>query len=211
MYVVKLNSISELEEKGLILMDEGLNIENHIDKYLKKKNITPGDLSKMSGLSRQSINSVMKGRMKPGIDFAMKVSYVLDTPIEELFSLKEGAWIKTEKTNDESTLYVDVARLEIIDGNVRRKRMEEDNYEYFNLETKNYLTKEDYLNELENEINKRLKDEIDKLYENKANSKKRIEVITKMAKDKITEDFNEINVKLYRKLARKISPLINRL
>ena len=209
MYITKLNSIYDLEKNGLMIMDEGLNIENNIAKYLKKKNITPGDLSKMSGLSRQSINSVMKGRMKPGVDFALKVSYVLDTPIEELFNLKDGAWVKTEKTTDESTLYIDMARIEIIDGEVRKSRLEEDNFEYYNIETKEYLTKEEYLNRLDNEINENVQ-ELVKEYYLENGSKKRVEVVTKIIKDRITENFNKTNTKLYRKLARKISPLVNR-
>jgi SPX domain protein involved in polyphosphate accumulation len=64
----KINSLSELKEKGLCIIDEDEpTVENHIMQILKEKGLLVSDLAKLTGISRQNINAVVKNKMKPGV------------------------------------------------------------------------------------------------------------------------------------------------
>lgn len=209
---IKLNSIDELIKKGYLLLEEGIPVSNKIDKILRDKQITPADLSKMTGISRQNINSVMKGKMKPGVDFVLKVIYVLDTPIEEIFQLKESAWVSTAKSTEESTLYVDLVGLRIIDGKTKKEEIFSLGFEYYDTIEKKELTEEEFKNFLNEYIDDNLNitvvemsDQIDT--DGRKLSQKSLEAL---AKEKLKQTFEERYIKKYRKLAKKVTPIINR-
>ncbi|HCL4480242.1 TPA: helix-turn-helix transcriptional regulator [Clostridium botulinum] len=209
---IKLNSIDELTKKGYLILEEGIPVSNKIDKILRDKQITPADLSKMTGISRQNINSVMKGKMKPGVDFVLKVIYVLDTPIEEIFQLKESAWVSTAKSTEESTLYVDLVGLRIIDGKTKKEEIFSLGFEYYDTIEKKELTEEEFKNFLNEYIDDNLNitvvemsDQIDT--DGRKLSQKSLEAL---AKEKLKQTFEERYIKKYRKLAKKVTPIINR-
>ena len=81
----KFNSLEELKELGLYIIDEDeIVVENNIEEKCKERGMSISDLAKLTGLSRQNINAVTKNKMKPGIDFALKCSYVLNVPVEDI-------------------------------------------------------------------------------------------------------------------------------
>lgn len=209
---IKLNSIDELTKNGYLILEEGIPVSNKIDEILRDKQITPADLSKMTGISRQNINSVMKGKMKPGVDFVLKVIYVLDTPIEEIFQLKESAWVSTAKSTEESTLYVDLVGLRIIDGKTKKEEIFSLGFEYYDTIEKKELTEEEFKNFLNEYIDDNLNitvvemsDQIDT--DGRKLSQKSLEAL---AKEKLKQTFEERYIKKYRKLAKKVTPIINR-
>ena len=51
--------------------------------------ITQDDLAKKIGVSRQTINSIEKGRYVPSTVLALKLSIVFNKPVNEFFSLEE--------------------------------------------------------------------------------------------------------------------------
>ena len=51
--------------------------------------ITQDDLAKKIGVSRQTINSIEKGRYVPSTVLALKLSAVFNKPVNEFFSLEE--------------------------------------------------------------------------------------------------------------------------
>lgn len=51
--------------------------------------ITQDDLAKKIGVSRQTINSIEKGRYVPSTVLALKLSTVFNKPVNEFFSLEE--------------------------------------------------------------------------------------------------------------------------
>jgi putative transcriptional regulator len=56
---------------------------------VKNGDLTQQDLADLVGCSRQTINSIEKGKFKPSIELVLKLSKVLKTPVEELFQLSD--------------------------------------------------------------------------------------------------------------------------
>lgn len=203
----KINSLEELKTKGLSIIDEDETIvENRIMEKLQEKNLLVSDLAKLTGIARQNINVVVKHKMKPGIDFAIKVAYVLDVPVEELFTLTEDAWVKPYKPKRDSTLYVDVVNLMILDTTAKKEEIAKNGHEYFNPETQKYLTKEEYAELEAMYIEENLVEKVEELIEEGSDyTKKQLE---SHAKDDLRKEFDAKYVKMYKKLGEKIQPYV---
>ncbi len=65
-------------------MRNSLKIERAI------KNLTQDDLSKLIGVSRQTINSIEKGRYVPSTVLALKISKIFEKPVNEIFELEDS-------------------------------------------------------------------------------------------------------------------------
>ena len=46
-----------------------------------------GELAKLAGVSRQTINAIETGRYEPSLSLALKLSHLFGCTVEELFSL----------------------------------------------------------------------------------------------------------------------------
>jgi putative transcriptional regulator len=64
-------------------------MKNTIKIERAKNNFTQEDLAKLLGVSRQTINSIEKGRYVPSTTLALKMSGVFGVSVNELFSLEE--------------------------------------------------------------------------------------------------------------------------
>ena len=64
-------------------MTNNLKIERAI------KNLTQDDLAKLCGVSRQTINSIEKGRYVPSTVLALKISKIFDKPVNSIFVLDD--------------------------------------------------------------------------------------------------------------------------
>lgn len=209
--IKKLNSIEELSESGYVVFNQSEIIVNNLQEILNEKQISPADLSKMTGIQRQNINSIIKGTMKPGIDFALKMAYVLNKHVEEIFELTDDAWLQIVKNTDESTLYLNNADLTIIDGKAKSTLVKADHLEYYDSATKRELTKEEYMNELDEYIYDHLYITVEEISENIVSNKKVSErELEAMAKKKLTKDFQKSYIPKYSKLAKRIKPLVNK-
>nr|WP_321357976.1 helix-turn-helix transcriptional regulator [uncultured Draconibacterium sp.] len=62
-------------------MQNRLKIERAI------KNLTQDDLAKLIGVSRQTINSIEKGRYVPSTVLALKISKVFEKTVNDIFEL----------------------------------------------------------------------------------------------------------------------------
>jgi putative transcriptional regulator len=65
------------------------NIRNTLKVQRAKKDLTQEQLAHLVGVTRKTINSVEKGKYVPSTYLALKLSRVLEVPIEELFQLIE--------------------------------------------------------------------------------------------------------------------------
>ncbi|AHW58902.1 putative transcriptional regulator [Draconibacterium orientale] len=65
-------------------MQNRLKIERAI------KNLTQDDLAKLIGVSRQTINSIEKGRYVPSTVLALKISKIFEKPVNEIFELEDS-------------------------------------------------------------------------------------------------------------------------
>lgn len=53
------------------------------------KNITQEELSKLVGVSRQSINAIESGKYIPSTVLALKIAQVFEKSVEDIFQLEE--------------------------------------------------------------------------------------------------------------------------
>jgi DNA-binding XRE family transcriptional regulator len=57
-----------------------------IKELRARYNLTQEDLAKKAGVRRETILFLEKGKYNPSLKLAMKISLILKTPIEEIFS-----------------------------------------------------------------------------------------------------------------------------
>ncbi|WP_180953936.1 helix-turn-helix transcriptional regulator [Bacillus sp. M6-12] len=203
----KIKSLAELKQKGLCIIDEDeTTVENHIMTILKEKGLLVSDLAKLTGISRQNINAVVKNKMKPGVDFALKVSHVLGISVEELFTLTESAWVKPYKQERDSTLYVDVVNLMILDNTAKKEEIAVNGFEYFNQDTKQYMTRDEHAELLKELLNNHTPAKVEELKEE--GSDLSTVKLTSQAKEELRNEFNEKYIKVYKKLGERIQPYV---
>ena len=65
-----------------------MEIANSLKVWRAKGNITQGQLAKEVALSRQTINSIERGKFIPSVLSALKIAVFFKTNIEEIFYLK---------------------------------------------------------------------------------------------------------------------------
>jgi putative transcriptional regulator len=65
-----------------------MEIENNLKVWRAKGNITQEQLAKEVGLSRQTINSIERGKFIPTVLSALKIAMFFKINIEEIFYLK---------------------------------------------------------------------------------------------------------------------------
>lgn len=64
-------------------------MENKIREMRKQKKLTQEELSKLVGVSRQSIIAIESGKFNPSLELAYNISRVFDCTIEEVFIFEE--------------------------------------------------------------------------------------------------------------------------
>lgn len=64
-------------------------MNNRIEEIRNAKGIKQEELSKMLGVSRQTISSLENGRYNPSIILAFKIAKLFDLAIEEIFIYEE--------------------------------------------------------------------------------------------------------------------------
>lgn len=67
-------------------------MKNTIKVERAKKDLTQADLAERVGVSRQTINSIEKGRFIPSTLLALKIAHVFKEPVDNIFSLEEEDW-----------------------------------------------------------------------------------------------------------------------
>ncbi|WCF11759.1 helix-turn-helix transcriptional regulator (plasmid) [Paenibacillus thiaminolyticus] len=203
----KINNLAELKERGLyIIEDDESMVENYLLQVLKDKGLNPSDLAKLTGISRQNINAIIHNKMRPGIDFVLKISYVLGEPIESLFKLTENAWVIPYKGEKDSSVYIDVFRLEIVDNSEKREQIKKTGEEYFDRETNQTYTKEEYASMQKLHIEKHLAKREESLSTKHPKLSKTI--INSYAIDELKKEFNSRYSKIYKKLGYRFQPIV---
>ena len=74
-------------------MDETLN--NTLKVHRAMRDLTQADLAAKAGVTRKSVNAIETGRMVPSVLLALKLARALGVPVETIFSLENGAAVKT--------------------------------------------------------------------------------------------------------------------
>ncbi|MGR3811339.1 helix-turn-helix transcriptional regulator [Jiulongibacter sp. NS-SX5] len=67
-------------------------MKNSIKVERAKNDFTQADLAEKVGVSRQTINSIEKGRFIPSTVLALKIAEVCNAKIHDVFMLEESDW-----------------------------------------------------------------------------------------------------------------------
>lgn len=158
-YKKQIQDLKELEEMGVHLIeDEQDTVAHRLQEILKEKGLLISDLSKLTGISRQNINAVMRNKMKPSIEFVLKVSYVLNLEkVNDLFRLTDNAWYKPYSIEGDLTTYLNTLTMTILDTKERKLEKAYKDKEYYDVHTKELLDKKTY----EARLQKRIANQID--------------------------------------------------
>ncbi|MEK3955991.1 MULTISPECIES: helix-turn-helix transcriptional regulator [unclassified Psychrobacillus] len=151
-----LEGIWEIEKLGLVLDKEEDVIDNKIMDILDDKRMILSTLAKKTGLSRQLVNTIVTGKSKPGIDAALKISYVLGEPVEKLFSLTDSAWLTPLKSDSDTSLYLSMVDNEVLPYHERTLRIKADKMEYFNPGTRKKFTKKEIERSMKSYVEERI-------------------------------------------------------
>lgn len=200
---INLNDVSELEKMGYLLMDDEENsIDNNLSLLLKEKRMSIPELAGLVGVTRQSVNLIIRNKLNVGLDTALKISTVLGVSVEDIFRLTEGAWIYQVTTFRESAVFLEMKNLEIIGRKEKVKRIKQNGAEYFNKNTGELLTKREY----EELVRIRNEEFYDSYYEQLSAMHPQIKYakLMSMTKEKIEEELGLEYSKLYKKIGKRI-------
>ena len=64
-------------------------VKNRLKVFRVMKDLTQEELAELVGVSRQTIIAVEKGKYNPSVYLALKLARVLDTTVEEIFTIEE--------------------------------------------------------------------------------------------------------------------------
>ena len=64
-------------------------VRSRVKEQRLRRGLTQEELARSVGVSRQSINSIERGRYTPSLALALKFARVFDCPTDELFELEE--------------------------------------------------------------------------------------------------------------------------
>lgn len=65
-------------------------VRNRLRELLAERTMSQGELAKLAGLTRPTVNWIINGRYLPKIDTALRIARVLRVPVERLWTLEEG-------------------------------------------------------------------------------------------------------------------------
>lgn len=132
----KLSSLADLKKKDWDYHSVNMAIENSLQRLLEEKGIKQKELADLTGISRQTVYSIIKENSCVGIDSALKIAYVLNVPVEDIFHLNKESWVRWEKDKDEKGLYVDHKNLWIVNKDAKQELENQEGKNLFvNIET----------------------------------------------------------------------------
>jgi len=204
----KLKDLSELDELGLcIIEDEEETVYNKLQEILKEKGLIISDLSKLTGISRQNINAVIRGKMKPSIEFVLKVSYVLGIKeVDGIFSLDESAWVKPYRQERDATVYVNLIDMTMVDTKQKRAEIKESGHEYYHVKSKKLISKEERDELLREHLTENLDERIKSI--KRLDPKQSVNLTKSKATEELKDEFNATYSRIYKKIGRRMEPYI---
>ena len=66
----------------------GTSVTNQVKVFRLQARLTQEELAKATGVSRQTVNSIEKGRYIPSLPLALKLARLFGRPVEEIFTLE---------------------------------------------------------------------------------------------------------------------------
>lgn len=94
--MVNNNVMKTLAVRGLCEYQTKSNrktLSHSLNELLNDRNLCISQLAQLTGVSKQSLGDVFRGKTIPAVDVAIKIAYVLGVAVEDIFKLSEEAWI----------------------------------------------------------------------------------------------------------------------
>ena len=63
-------------------------LTNVLKTHRTNNKLTQAQLADMAGITRKSVNAIETGKMVPSVVLALRISMVLNTPVETLFTIQ---------------------------------------------------------------------------------------------------------------------------
>lgn len=177
-----------------------------LDKAMQKYKISSMTLCKKTGISRQTMSAVLNGRMKPGVDFALKVSKVIGVPVEDLFKLNDSAW-ETLLVEDSQSIYWDLLTQELIKGKDVKGIEEEEGVQYWCVEEDRTMSESEFEKILEKELEERMNEEVEKARQIPVGRRDE-KVFQRMARTTIEEDIEKRYPLRFHRVVKSLKPVI---
>lgn len=177
-----------------------------LEEAMLKQKITSMKLCKKTGISRQTMNAVLNGKMKPGVDFALKVAKVLQMNVEEIFALHDSAW-ETLVTEDSQSIYWDVASEAMIEGKDVKHIEEEQGTEYWSTKESRLIKQDEYEKMVEKELAERMEEEIEKARKLPVGRREE-KIFQRIAKEAILEDIEKQYPQRFQRVVKNIKPIV---
>ncbi|WP_251030833.1 helix-turn-helix transcriptional regulator [Exiguobacterium sp. s140] len=178
-----------LHEMGYRIESKEPPVRLKLREIMKNKRMTASKLVKETGLSRQTLNVIMKGEQNPRIDVALKLAEVLQVSVEDIFALNDSAW-ETMVLQDGRALFWDLAGLQLIEGPVVKQIEEATGIEHWDTENETLISEEEFLRIWDEELKNHLDEEIEKAREAQV-SRRDEKIFQKMARDTIEKRLRE--------------------
>lgn len=70
-------------------LDMELNIQNRVREMRLARELTQEQLADAVGVSRQSINSIERGRYVPSLSLALQLARAFRCPVDDIFTLEK--------------------------------------------------------------------------------------------------------------------------
>lgn len=138
--LMEFKNLDEFESNGFVLLNSDIlnnTIENNLQKILIAKRISISELSRKTGVSKQVISSSIVKNTKIGLDSAIKISRVLETPIEEIFKLNQNAWVDVYLVEGK-TVYLKMDNFKMVNRTVKNKYIQKYGASFYNHITNDY-------------------------------------------------------------------------
>lgn len=71
------------------MADATVDMENRLKVLRAERNWSQGDLAERLDVSRQTINSIERGKYDPSLPLAFKIAVLFERSIEEIFNVDE--------------------------------------------------------------------------------------------------------------------------
>lgn len=194
------------------LFDMGYDIEKkqqpviiELEEAMRKNKISSMTLCKKTGISRQTMSAVLNGNMKPGVDFALKVSKVIGIPVEELFKLHDSAW-ETLVTEDSQSIYWDLLEEKAIERREMKVIESEHGIQYWSIEEERIVSEDEYNAIFEKELENRMEEEVEWARQQPV-GRRNEKVFQRMAREKIEEDVEKQYPLRFHRVVKSIKPV----
>lgn len=113
---IKVDSLQQLHAMGYQSEIPGIKVTNNLATLLKEHRVTVTELAKVSGVSRQTVDSFVSHKSSPNVEIALKIAHIFQVPVESIFNLSETAWFETAKDAKNRTIYFDHLHFELVSG-----------------------------------------------------------------------------------------------